>query len=131
MSHYQYQDGVLHAEGVSLSAIAEQFGTPTYVYSKATLLENFNAYQDACQGRDALVCYAMKANSNLAVLDLLARQGAGFDIVSGGELERVIAAGGDPGKTIFSGVGKTEGEMALALQKGDRKSTRLNSSHWE
>jgi len=118
MSHYQYQDGVLHAESVSLSAIAEQFGTPTYVYSKATLLENFNAYQDACQGRDALVCYAMKANSNLAVLDLLARQGAGFDIVSGGELERVIAAGGDPGKTIFSGVGKTEGEMALALQKG-------------
>ena len=113
-----YQDGVLHAEGVSLSAIADEFGTPTYVYSKATLLENFNAYQDACAGRDALVCYAMKANSNLAVLDLLARQGAGFDIVSGGELLRVIAAGGDPGKTIFSGVGKTEAEMTLALEKG-------------
>jgi diaminopimelate decarboxylase len=118
MPHFLYQDGVLHAEGVSLSAIADEFGTPTYVYSKATLLENFNAYQDACAGRDALVCYAMKANSNLAVLDLLARQGAGFDIVSGGELLRVIAAGGDPGKTIFSGVGKTEAEMTLALEKG-------------
>ncbi|MBD8633938.1 diaminopimelate decarboxylase [Oxalobacteraceae sp. CFBP 8755] len=118
MPHFLYQDGVLHAEGVSLSAIADEFGTPTYVYSKATLLENFDAYQDACAGRDALVCYAMKANSNLAVLDLLARQGAGFDIVSGGELLRVIAAGGDPGKTIFSGVGKTEAEMTLALEKG-------------
>jgi diaminopimelate decarboxylase len=118
MPHVLYQDGVLHAEGASLSAIADEFGTPTYVYSKATLLENFNAYQDACAGRDALVCYAMKANSNLAVLDLLARQGAGFDIVSGGELLRVIAAGGDPGKTIFSGVGKTEAEMTLALEKG-------------
>lgn len=118
MSQFQLQDSVLHAEGVSLSAIADEFGTPTYVYSKAALLENFNAYHDACQGRDALVCYAMKANSNLAVLDLLARQGAGFDIVSGGELLRVIAAGGDPGKTIFSGVGKTVEEMQLALEKG-------------
>lgn len=118
MSQFTIQDGVLHAEGVSLSAIADQFGTPTYVYSKAALLENFSAYHDACQGRDALVCYAMKSNSNLAVLDLLARQGAGFDIVSGGELLRVIAAGGDPGKTIFSGVGKTVEEMQLALEKG-------------
>lgn len=118
LPHFTPQDGVLHAEGVSLAAIADQFGTPTYVYSKAALLENFNAYHDACQGRDALVCYAMKANSNLAVLDLLARQGAGFDIVSGGELLRVIAAGGDPGKTIFSGVGKTVDEMQLALEKG-------------
>lgn len=118
MSQFTIQDGVLHAEGVSLSAIADRFGTPTYVYSKAALLENFNAYHDACQGRDALVCYAMKANSNLAVLDLLARQGAGFDIVSGGELLRVLAAGGDPGKTIFSGVGKTVEEMQLALEKG-------------
>jgi len=117
-SHFPYQDGVLHAESVSLSAIAEEFGTPTYVYSKAALLENFAAYHDACAGRDALVCYAMKANSNLAVLDLLAREGAGFDIVSGGELLRVIAAGGDPGKTIFSGVGKTVEEMQLALEKG-------------
>jgi len=118
MSHFQYQNGVLHADSVALSAIAEEHGTPTYVYSKSALLENFSAYADACRGRDALVCYAMKANSNLAILDLLAREGAGFDIVSGGELLRVIAAGGDPGKTIFSGVGKTVDEMKLALEKG-------------
>ncbi|SDH62209.1 MULTISPECIES: diaminopimelate decarboxylase [unclassified Duganella] len=115
MSQFSYKDGVLHAEGTSLSAIAEQFGTPTYVYSKAALLNNFAAYSDACLGRDALVCYAMKANSNLAILDLLARQGAGFDIVSGGELLRVLAAGGDAGKVIFSGVGKSVAEMRLAL----------------
>jgi diaminopimelate decarboxylase len=115
MSSFSYKDGVLHAEGAALSAIAEQFGTPTYVYSKAQLLANFASYADACQGRDALVCYAMKANSNLAILDLLARQGAGFDIVSGGELLRVLAAGGDPRKVIFSGVGKSVDEMRLAL----------------
>ncbi|MGB9992185.1 diaminopimelate decarboxylase [Pseudoduganella rhizocola] len=116
MPHFEYQNGVLHAEGVALTAIAEQYGTPAYVYSKAQLLENFAAYADAVAGRDALVCYAMKANSNLAILDLLARKGAGFDIVSGGELLRVIAAGGDPKKVIFSGVGKTVDEMRLALQ---------------
>ncbi|MQA23545.1 diaminopimelate decarboxylase [Rugamonas rivuli] len=115
MSQFSYQDGVLHAEGASLAAIAEQFGTPTYVYSKAQLLANYASYADACAGRDALVCYAMKANSNLAILDLLARQGAGFDIVSGGELLRVLAAGGDPRKVIFSGVGKSVDEMRLAL----------------
>src|SRR5205085_11892934 len=118
MSHFSYQNGVLNAESTPLSTIAEQFGTPTYVYSKAALLDNFGAYADACTGRDALVCYAMKANSNLAVVDLLARQGAGFDIVSGGELLRVIAAGGAPGKVIFSGVGKTVDEMKLALDQG-------------
>jgi diaminopimelate decarboxylase len=117
MSHFSYQNGVLNAESTPLPQIAEQFGTPTYVYSKAALLENFASYADACQGRDALVCYAMKANSNLAILDLLARQGAGFDIVSGGELLRVLAAGGDPRKVIFSGVGKTVDEMKLALDK--------------
>jgi diaminopimelate decarboxylase len=116
MSHFEFQNGVLHAEGVALTAIAEQYGTPAYVYSKAQLLENFAAYANAAEGRDALVCYAMKANSNLAILDLLARQGAGFDIVSGGELLRVIAAGGDPKKVIFSGVGKTGDEMRLALE---------------
>jgi diaminopimelate decarboxylase len=116
MSHFEFQNGVLHAEGVALTAIAEQYGTPAYVYSKAQLLENFAAYADAAEGRDALVCYAMKANSNLAILDLLARQGAGFDIVSGGELLRVLAAGGDPKKVIFSGVGKTGDEMRLALE---------------
>jgi diaminopimelate decarboxylase len=118
MSHFTYQNGVLNAESTPLSQIAAEFGTPAYVYSKAALLENFRAYADACKGRDALVCYAMKANSNLAVLDLLAREGAGFDIVSGGELLRAIAAGGDPGKVIFSGVGKTVEEMKLALDKG-------------
>jgi diaminopimelate decarboxylase len=118
MSHFTYQNGVLNAESTPLSKIAEEFGTPTYVYSKAALLDNFRAYADACKGRDALVCYAMKANSNLAVLDLLARAGAGFDIVSGGELMRAIAAGGDPAKVIFSGVGKTVDEMKLALDKG-------------
>lgn len=115
MSHFFHLDGVLHADGTPLSRIAEQFGTPTYVYSKAALLENFDAFSSACVGRNALVCYAMKANSNLAILNLLARQGAGFDIVSGGELLRVIAAGGDPGKVIFSGVGKSADEMRLAL----------------
>ncbi|MYM87407.1 diaminopimelate decarboxylase [Rugamonas sp. FT82W] len=115
MSQFSYVNGVLHAEGASLAAIAAQFGTPTYVYSKAQLLANYASYADACAGRDALVCYAMKANSNLAILDLLARQGAGFDIVSGGELLRVLAAGGDPRKVIFSGVGKSVEEMRLAL----------------
>jgi diaminopimelate decarboxylase len=118
MSHFSYQDGVLHAESVPLPAIAQQFGSPTYVYSKAQLLQNFRGYAKPSQGRDALVCYAMKANSNLAILDILAREGAGFDIVSGGELLRVIAAGGDPGKVIFSGVGKTVAEIELALGKG-------------
>lgn len=115
MSYFSYKNGVLHAENVALIDIAKRFGTPTYVYSKAALLENFFAYADMCKGNDALVCYAMKANSNLAVLNLLARHGAGFDLVSGGELLRVLAAGGDPGKCIFSGVGKSRDEMKLAL----------------
>ncbi|WP_426320739.1 diaminopimelate decarboxylase [Pseudoduganella sp. R-43] len=116
MSHFEYQNGVLHAESIALDAIAESYGTPAYVYSKSQLTENFDSYANACAGRDALVCYAMKANSNLAILDLLARRGAGFDIVSGGELLRVIAAGGDPNKVIFSGVGKSVEEMRLALE---------------
>jgi diaminopimelate decarboxylase len=120
MSHFSYKNGVLCAEQTPLTSIAEQFGTPAYVYSKAALTENFSAYADACgrHGRDedtALVCYSVKSNSNLAVLDLLRRLGSGFDIVSGGELLRVLAAGGDPKKVIFSGVGKTRDEMRLAL----------------
>lgn len=115
MSHFSYRNGELHAESVSLADIASRFGTPTYVYSQQSLLENFASYADACVGRDALVCYAMKANSNLAILRLLASRGAGFDLVSGGELLRVIAAGGDPRKCLFSGVGKTRDEMRLAL----------------
>jgi len=118
MSHFSYLDGVLHAESTPLPQLAEQFGTPTYVYSKAQLLDNYAAYDNACTGRDALVCYSVKANSNLAILDLLARQGAGFDIVSGGELLRVLAVGADPAKVIFSGVGKSVDEMRLALGHG-------------
>lgn len=120
MSHFHYQNGVLHAESIALPEIAARFGTPAYVYSKAALVENFSAYADACRasGRGdegALICYSVKSNSNLAVLQLLGELGSGFDIVSGGELLRVIAAGGNPRKVIFSGVGKTRDEMRLAL----------------
>jgi diaminopimelate decarboxylase len=119
MSIFSYRDGELCAEAVPLKSIAERFGTPTYVYSKAALLENFAAYDRACRAHaregNALVCYSVKSNSNLAVLNLLAKQGSGFDIVSGGELLRVIAAGGDARKVIFSGVGKSREEMRLAL----------------
>lgn len=120
MSHFAYRNDKLHAEDVSLSDIAAAFGTPTYVYSRASLVENFSAYAEACKrhGRGeqgALVCYSVKSNSNLAVLNLLGKLGSGFDIVSGGELLRVIAAGGDPHKVIFSGVGKSHAEMQLAL----------------
>jgi diaminopimelate decarboxylase len=120
MSHFSYQNGALCAEKISLAEIAKQFGTPTYIYSKAALVENFLSYANACKqhGRDensALVCYSVKSNSNLAVLNLLHQLGSGFDIVSGGELLRVLAAGGNPQKIIFSGVGKTREEMRLAL----------------
>ena len=113
-------DGRLHAEAVPLEDIAARFGTPCYVYSRHALESAYRSFSDACTGRDVLVCYAMKANSNLAILDLFARLGAGFDIVSGGELARVIAAGGDPGKVVFSGVGKTAEEMRAALSAGIR-----------
>jgi diaminopimelate decarboxylase len=112
---FSRRDGALACEGVPLAGIAERFGTPTYVYSRAAIEGAFGAYAAALRGRPSLVCYAMKANSNLAVLNLLARAGSGFDIVSGGELARVIAAGGDPRKVVFSGVGKTEAEIAQAL----------------
>ena len=115
---FEFRNGSLHAESVSLETIARQFGTPCYVYSRAALTAALTQFQSACGGRDALVCYAMKANSNLAILDLYARMGAGFDIVSGGELARVLAAGGDPRKVIFSGVGKSAAEMRYALESG-------------
>lgn len=120
MSHFSYHGGVLHAENVALTTLAKQFGSPLYVYSRAALTENFQSYAKACAaaGRGqsgALVCYSVKSNSNLAVLNILGQQGSGFDIVSGGELLRVIAAGGDPKKVIFSGVGKGRDEMRLAL----------------
>lgn len=120
MSEFTYRGQHLCAEGVELSEIADNFGTPVYVYSRAALESHFRAYADAltAAGQPHLVCYAVKANSNLAVLNVLARLGAGFDIVSQGELQRVIAAGGDPGKTVFSGVGKTAAEMRFALQTG-------------
>ncbi len=118
MSHFSYIGGELHAEGVALSRIAERYGTPCYVYSRAALSEAWRAFDAAFSDRDHLVCYAVKANSTLAVLNLFARLGSGFDIVSGGELARVLAAGGDPRKVVFSGVGKTAGEMQQALSAG-------------
>ncbi len=118
MNPFSYREGSLHAEEVPVRAIAAAHGTPCYVYSRSALEAAFDEYRRALSGCDHLVCYAVKANSNLAVLDVLARRGAGFDIVSGGELERVVAAGGDPGKTVFSGVGKTRAEMARALELG-------------
>jgi diaminopimelate decarboxylase len=115
---FAYRNGVLHAEQVPLEDIARRFGTPCYVYSAAAIEAAYREFSSALEGRDSLICYSVKANSNLAVLALLARLGAGFDIVSGGELARVIAAGGTPAKTLFSGVGKSEAEIALALEKG-------------
>ncbi|MDE1347126.1 diaminopimelate decarboxylase [Vibrio aestuarianus] len=117
MDYFNYQDdGQLWAENVSLSHLAEQFGTPLYVYSRATLERHWHAFDESVGEHPHLVCYAVKANSNLGVLNTLARLGSGFDIVSGGELERVVAAGGDPSKVVFSGVGKTEAEMKRALE---------------
>jgi diaminopimelate decarboxylase len=115
---YSYRNGVLHAEEIALDDIARRFGTPCYVYSRAAIESAYGEFSRALQGRDAMVCYSVKANSNLAVLALLARLGAGFDIVSGGELARVVAAGGDPARTLFSGVGKSAAEIQFALEKG-------------
>lgn len=120
MDHFQYRDGELYAEDVPLQAVAEHFGTPCYVYSRATLERHWHAFDDAFGDHPHLVCYAVKANSNLGVLNLLARLGSGFDIVSVGELERVLAAGGAPDKVLFSGVGKQEREMRRALEVGIR-----------
>ncbi|HEV7803572.1 MAG TPA: diaminopimelate decarboxylase, partial [Burkholderiales bacterium] len=116
MNPYTYKQGELHVEGVALARIATEFGTPSYVYSRAALTDAYSAFTEAFASRDHLVCYAVKANSNLAILDLFARLGSGFDIVSGGELQRVLAAGGDPGKVVFSGVGKSEAEIRAALK---------------
>jgi len=116
--HIHYLGSDLHMEQVRLADLARQFGTPLFVYSEASILAALAAYQRGFAGRQALVCYAMKANSSLGILRLLAAAGCGFDIVSGGELDRVIAAGGDPRKVIFSGVGKTRAEMRQALAAG-------------
>ncbi len=116
--HIAYRDGQLCAERVPLAALAQRHGTPLFVYSEAAILDALAAYQRPLAGRDAHICYAMKANSTLAVLQLLARAGCGFDIVSGGELERVVAAGAAASSVIFSGVGKTRAEMRRALELG-------------
>ena len=118
MEAFSYRDGQLFAEGVALPALAQRFGTPTYVYSRAHIEAQYRAYADALDGMPHLVCFAVKANSNLGVLNVLARLGAGFDIVSRGELERVLAAGGEPGLIVFSGVGKTRDDMRRALEIG-------------
>jgi len=118
MDAFEYRNGELYAENVPLAQIAERFGTPTYVYSRAYLEQQFLSYQNALKNHQHLICYAVKANSNIAVLNVLARLGAGFDIVSQGELERVLAAGGDPAKIVFSGVAKTPAEMRRALEVG-------------
>ncbi|MEX2470344.1 MAG: diaminopimelate decarboxylase [Pseudohongiellaceae bacterium] len=120
MDHFNYRDADLFAENVSVAAIAAEYGTPCYVYSRATLERHYRVYEDALGTLPHLVCYAVKANSNLAVLDVLARLGSGFDIVSGGELERVRAVGGDMSKVIFSGLGKSYREIELALEYGIR-----------
>ncbi len=120
MDYFNYRGHELHAEEVPVAAIAERFGTPCYVYSRATLERHWRAFDTALAGHPHLICYAVKANGNLAVLNLLARLGSGFDIVSVGELERVLAAGGDPAKVIFSGVGKRRDELERALEVGIR-----------
>ncbi|MFA5083393.1 MAG: diaminopimelate decarboxylase [Hydrogenophilaceae bacterium] len=135
MNPFTRRDGLLHCEDVALDAIAREFSTPCYVYSSAALTEAYRAYDEAFAAHEHLICYAVKANSSLAILNLFARLGAGFDIVSGGELARVLAAGGDPGKVVFSGVGKTTAEMAAALNAGihcfnvesESELTRLNA----
>ena len=120
--HLNDRDQTLHFEGANLKTIADTFGTPAYVYSRAALTDAYNAFADTLAGhpagKDGLVCFAVKANSNLGVLSLFAQLGSGFDIVSGGELARVLAAGGNPQKVVFSGVGKTEEEMVAALNAG-------------
>ncbi len=121
MDHFLYKDGVLHAEDVSLAEIAASVGTPVYVYSTATLLRHFHLFDDALSGMDHLVCYAMKANSNQAVLRTLAQAGAGMDVVSGGEYRRAKAAGVPGDRIVFSGVGKTREEIELALTGGIRQ----------
>ena len=115
MNHFDYRNGVLHAEAVDLVALADAVGTPFYCYSTATLERHYRVFADAFGDVDALVCYALKANSNQSVLRTLAKLGAGADVVSGGELKRVLAAGIPPNKILFSGVGKTEAELRQAL----------------
>ncbi len=118
MHSFHYENGALHCESISLDALAQEHGTPLYIYSKSTILDHFRRLSASMSELDCRICYATKANSNLAVLNLLAQEGAGFDIVSGGELFRIEKAGGDPGLCTFAGVGKTREEIELGLRKG-------------
>lgn len=118
MSYFQERNGELFVEDLPLASLAERFGTPLYVYSRAAFTQHYLAYAEALGSHPGMICYAIKSNSNLAILNLLARLGAGFDIVSGGELERVLRAGGDPSRIVFSGVGKSRAEIARALEVG-------------
>ena len=118
MPHFEYRNGSLHAEGCALSALADHYGTPCYIYSRAALSSHYLSYAEALGDHPGTICYAVKANSNIAVLQVLAELGAGFDIVSEGELRRVLAAGGKPEKVIFSGVGKKPNEIVFALETG-------------
>jgi diaminopimelate decarboxylase len=118
MQHFNQHNGQLHIEDLPLAAVAERFGTPAYVYSRAAFTQHYLDYAQALGSHPGMICYAIKANSNLAILNVLAKLGAGFDIVSGGELERVLRAGGKPERIVFSGVGKTAAEMARALDVG-------------
>jgi diaminopimelate decarboxylase len=139
MDHFTYRNEALYAEDVPVADIAARYGTPCYVYSRATLERHWHAFDAALAGQQHLICYAVKANSNLAILNVLARQGSGFDIVSLGELERVLAAGGDAAKIVFSGVGKRADEMARALEVGiacfnvesESELHRLNEVAWQ
>src|SRR3979411_615864 len=128
MNHFDYRDGVLHAEAVNLIDLADAVGTPVYCYSTATLERHYRVFSDAFAGEKALVCYAMKANSNQSVLRTLAKLGAGADVVSGGELKRALAAGIPPEKILFSGIGKTEAELRAALA-ADILCIKIESDH--
>ncbi|HHC74354.1 MAG TPA: diaminopimelate decarboxylase, partial [Thiothrix sp.] len=120
MDYFNYTDNQLYVENVPVASLAKTFGTPAYIYSRATLERHWHAFDEAFGDQAHLICYAVKANSNLAILNLLARLGSGFDIVSVGELERVLAAKGDPAKIVFSGVGKKPAEIRRALAVGIR-----------
>src|SRR5258708_7542078 len=118
MHHFRYVGQKLHCESVDLAAVAQLHGTPTYVYSAQTITDNYRRLTASLAGLDVQLCYAMKANSNLAVLRLFSNLGAAFDLVSGGELRRVLAAGGSAARSVFAGVGKTDAEIRLALESG-------------
>jgi diaminopimelate decarboxylase len=118
MHHFRYAGQNLQCENVDLAEIARLYGTPTYVYSAGTMSDNYTRLASGLKGLDLQICYAMKANSNIAILRHFSNLGAGFDLVSGGEIRRVLAAGGDIKRSVFAGVGKTEGEIELALKHG-------------